>query len=148
MSRYFITTNASLTYAAGGINFPFEPVAQRGGSWLGVLAVDEESAANILLEAGFPQVAEIGEERYQIEKKKLEPRQTSSPDSPTRPNRVPGVAGVAGQSSGRGAAKGVDPARDPNSTAGISSVSLLGSTAMPPHEPVLEQTASRRPRRS
>lgn len=146
MSRFFVTTNASRTYAAGGINFPFEPVSQRGGSWLGVLALDNETEASILLSAGFPQVAEITEERYQLEKKKLEPRQNSSPVLPTKPVPVAGVAGVAGQSSVRGVAKGVDPAKDPNSTALLTSVTLLGSRATPPHEPLLELPAQRRPR--
>lgn len=150
MSRYFLTTNASLTYNAGGVGFPFEPVCQRGGTWLGVLAVEEDSAANILLAAGFPQVAEISGERFNLEKKKVAPRATGSLASPTRQSSIPGVAGRAGQSSARGAAKGVDPARDPNSTAGITGVSLLGTVVLtatsdlPPHEPLLEQAAGRR----
>lgn len=145
MSRFFVTTNASLQYNAGGHNFPFEPVTQRGGSWLGVLALESDSEASILLSAGFPQVAEITEERYQSEKKKLAPRRNSSPVLPSAPAQVPGVAGVVGQSSGRGA-KGVDLSKDPNSTAGITSVSLFGTKAMPPHEPLLEQAVTKRPR--
>lgn len=146
MSRYFITTNASRTYSAGGITFPFEPVAQRGGSWLGVLALDEESEANILLSGGFQQVAEIDLARYDSLKKKPAANQTSSPAFPTKPKpQGPGVAGVVGQSSVPGVASAVDLTKDPNSTAMMTSVTLLSGSANPPHEPMLEQQAPKRP---
>ncbi len=147
MPRYFITTNASLNYNVGGIDFPFEPIALRGGSWLGVLAVDEESAANNLLSGGFPQVAEISEARYENEKKKLMGQPTSSPTLLEKPRaQVEGVAGVVGQSSARGAADVNDLSRNPNSTSGISAISLLSAPVTPPHEPLLEQQNTRRPR--
>lgn len=146
MPRYFITTNASRNYSAGGIGFPFEPVAQRGGSWLGVLALDNPSDANILLSAGFPQVAEIDEARYDSLKKKLVARPTDSPVSPEKQSPAGlAVANRVGQSSVRGAG-GVDLTKDPNSTAGISAVALMSAAVTPPHEPLLEQSTSRRPR--
>ena len=122
MTRYFITTNASLPYQAGGISFIFEPVAQRGGSWLGVLALDTPSEASILLSAGFSGVAEINEARYDDLKKKLAASRTSSSAPPVRPKPV-GVAVVSrvGQSSVPGAGA-VDLTKDPNSTAGMSMV--------------------------
>ena len=146
MSRYFITTNAALNYTAGGRNFPFEPVAQRGGSWLGVLALDTPSDADILLNGGFPQVAEISNEYYDSLKKKPEANQNSLPVSPTRQQPVGlAVAPVVGRSSGHGAGP-VDLSTDPNSTANFSSVSLLSGDVTPPHEPMLEQQPSRNPR--
>ena len=51
--RYFLTINASHPYIAGGLTFSFEPVQNRGGSWLGVLSVDDESAASALAAAGL-----------------------------------------------------------------------------------------------
>lgn len=144
MPRYFITTNASRPYTSGGQTFTFEPVAQRGGSWLGVLALEEAAEANILLSAGIPQIAEIDAARYDDLKKKLAGLQTSQ-SSPPRPKAQPGVAGVVGQSSVRGASA-VDLSKDPNSTAGFTSVSLLSSAATPPHEPLLEDNGGRRPR--
>lgn len=147
MPRFFITTNASLNHAAGGVGFEFEPVALRGGSWLGVLAVDEESAANILLSAGFDHVAEISAERYENLKKKETARPTSSPRPPDGPAPlVEGVAGVVGQTSAHGGGDTTDLAKNPNSTAGISAVSLLSGPVNPPHEPLLEQAATRRSR--
>ncbi len=147
MARYFITTNASLPHATGGTSFTFEPVAQRGGSWLGVLALDTPSDADILLSAGFPQVAEIEQSRYDDLKKKLGVSQTNSHDSPTRQKPVGlAVAGVVGQNSGHGASP-VDPAKDPNSTANFSAVALMSGEVTPPHEPLLEQQATaRKPR--
>ena len=88
MPRYFITTNASRPFVAGGITFTFEPVAQRGGSWLGVLALDTPSDATILLSAGFSQVDEIDETRFNSLKKKLGANQISSPVLPGKPKPV------------------------------------------------------------
>lgn len=147
MARYFISTNASLPFAAGGISFTFEPVAQRGGSWLGVLALDTPSDADILISAGFSQVGEIDEARYDSLKKKQGATQTSSPVSPTRQKPVGlAVARAVGQSSGPGVGA-VDIAKDPNSTANFSAVSLMSGDVTPPHEPLLEQqTPARKPR--
>lgn len=146
MPRYFITTNASRPYVAGGISFTFEPVAQRGGSWLGVLALDTPSDATILLSAGFEQVSEINEERFDGLKKKPGANQNNSPVLPGRQKPVGlAVAPVVGRSSGPGAA-GVDLSKDPNSTAGMSMVALSSAAVTPPHEPLLEQSTARRPR--
>lgn len=68
--RYFACTAANRTYSAGGQPFVFELVGPRGGSWLGILAV-EEPAASTLAAADIPQIGEISEERYNDEKKKL-----------------------------------------------------------------------------
>ena len=145
MPRYFICTNASRNYAAGGISFPFEPVALRGGSWLGVLAVDEESAANILLSANFEQVAEVNLERYDSLKKKPVATRTGSPALPTEPV-LAGVAGPVGRNSGHGGGNTTDLSRNPNATSGITGVSLLSGPVNPPHEPLLEQQPTKRVR--
>jgi hypothetical protein len=146
MPRYFITTNASRPYSAGGIGFNFDPVAQRGGSWLGVLALDTPSDATILLSAGFSQVEEIDEARYDSLKKKLGANPNNSPVLPARQKPVGlAVAPVVGRSSGHGAGA-VDLSRDPNSTAGMSMVALSSAPVTPPHEPLLEQSTTRRPR--
>lgn len=146
MPRYFLSTNASRNYISGGRSFEFEPIALRGGSWFGVLALDEESDANILLSAGFPQVDEIDFATYDAQKKKVETREPSTfQNSLPRPNPVGlAVAPVVGQSSAPGGAP--DLSKDPNSTSHLSAVSLMSGSVTPPHEPLLEQPATRRPR--
>lgn len=69
--RYFINTSTipGRPVTVGDSSFTFEPVGLRGGSWSGILAV-EESAASILASAGIPTIGEITEERYESEKKK------------------------------------------------------------------------------
>lgn len=99
--RYFICTAANRVYTAGGQPFNFEPVGPRGGSWLGILAV-EEPAASVLAAADIAQIGEISEERYMDEKKKLtELTQTSRPSQvPSQrmgnPLIIPGVADRVG----------------------------------------------------
>lgn len=89
--RYFKTSNASRQYRAGGSLFSFEPVDQIGGSWLGVLAL-EESDASILAAANLPQVEAITEADYDALKKKPPARSASlqgplveQPSPPPRP---------------------------------------------------------------
>lgn len=133
--RFFITTNASRPMTAGGRVFTFEPVALRGGTWLGVLAVEDSSAASIL--ADRPQgVDEISAERYEGLKKKLTADSTNS--RPARPTlSSPGVA-VA------------DPVASPTSRTTseakpveVASVELQTTTHQPPAEPLLAQTTKR-----
>lgn len=68
--RYFKTTNASRRYTAGRLAFTFEPVSNIGGSWLGVLAVEDNSAASTIAAAALPQVQEISQEIFEDLKKK------------------------------------------------------------------------------
>ena len=68
MPRYFKSLGAGRPITLGGRSFTFEPVEPMGGSWAGVLAVDEESAATILAGAGL----EISEARYNELKKKTD----------------------------------------------------------------------------
>lgn len=85
--RYFLTVNASRPYNAGGLTFSFEPVQNRGGSWLGILAVADEAAASTLALARVPDVEEIGIDRYESLKKKLMGIPDALNGSPT-PQRV------------------------------------------------------------
>lgn len=71
--RYFQTSNASRRYLAGGFAFIFESVANIGGSWLGVLAVGDDSAASALAadvaSGKIPQITEITAADYEAQKK-------------------------------------------------------------------------------
>ena len=145
--RYFLTVNASHPYIAGGLTFSFEPVQNRGGSWLGVLAVEEDSAASTLASANIVNVAEISFERYDSLKKKvrmagLPSGQSASPQPrPRRTDQVNGaVAGLAGQ---RGATRGIGnpmiPNRAPEQPANIlPAVSLQSTSVEPPFEALLD----------
>ena len=62
--RYFKTTNASRLYKTGGWTLEFQPYGQIGGLWYGTLAVEDDSAASALANAGFPQVTELTKEEY------------------------------------------------------------------------------------
>lgn len=119
-----------------------------GGSWLGVLVVDDESAANIL--AGSSAAWEIDQAKYDGLKKKRETPGTAqgSVPSPTpRPSPQPMVAsaspaGLPSSSSG-------DAASDAAAAAGAGtklppSVTLLTTSKQPPHEPVLELLTPKR----
>lgn len=93
MARYFKTKNASRRFKAGDLAFQFEPVEQVGGSWLGLLAVDSESAANSLAEARFPQISEITFEEFESLKKKPKslPQSYREP-RPPEPSSPPALA--------------------------------------------------------
>lgn len=97
--RYFKTSNASRPYKVPGFAFTFEPTAQVGGVWSGVLAVADEAAAKTLANAQFPQVTEITAEEFDEVKKKPLQRLSSSvplsvPRSEPRPP-APSPAPVA-----------------------------------------------------
>ena len=144
MSRFFLTTSAAKPVEAGGRSFAFEPVALRGGTWLGILAVDDDSAAGILADAHAPNVEEIPSSTYDdLKKKHSEPteRRTNSP-SPA----------PAALNHGLVIAQPVALPTDPtiakqNSTEMITPVTLLTTRQQPPAEPLLEVKHNfRRPR--
>jgi len=143
--RYFLTVNASHPYIAGGLTFVFQPVQNRGGSWLGILAVDDESAANTLAGANLRGVAEIDSERFDSLKKKL----MGIPDAPSasaKPRRVPTPGANAGavrlvEQSGRTPGVGNPMIERPKPKA--EAVTLQTTSAQPPHEPLLEQTSGK-----
>ena len=68
--RYFKTTNASRQYRAGDLAVTFEPADNVGGSWSGLLAVEDNSIASKIVAAGHPQITEITPEQYDGLKKK------------------------------------------------------------------------------
>jgi hypothetical protein len=107
--RYFRTSNASRQYRAGDLAVTFEPLENVGGNWSGLLAVEDDSAANKIVAAKHPQIAEITAEEYEGLKKKppqprpslqdsRRPRQESTPqlrvagDRPTASGKKPAPA--------------------------------------------------------
>lgn len=104
-TRYFLTTNASRQYKAGGKNFSFELTQNVSASWRGVLAVADEAAANTLAAAGIPQITEITLEEYEAEKKTVHPSTSSKSNASLHPpihsHPLPGpVAVVEGSTTG------------------------------------------------
>jgi len=143
-TRYFLTINASHPYIADGLTFSFEPVQNRGGSWLGVLAVEEDSAASALASASLYGVDEITQERYDTLKKKLTgtPIGSSASRLPQRV-RTPGASAagvrlVEPQAGTRGVGNPLIPRPAPVAVA--ESVSLQTTSAEPPHEALLTDT--------
>lgn len=153
MSRYFLTINASRPYIAGGLTFSFEPVQNRGGSWLGVLAVADEAAASALGGAGLYGVEEISIDRFESLKKKL----TGIPDelkgSP-RPQRVrtpgavvEGVRVVEPSARTPGVGNPLMPRR-PVAAPVPETVSLQTTSLSPPSEALLDSPSLKSPRRT
>lgn len=140
--RYFLTTDAARVYTLGGFSFAFEPVRLQGGSWLGVLAVDEP-AASILASFHPSGTDEISIERYDSLKKKGTADQGPGWGRPPRANPALAVADRVGAPIGPTTAS---PAKVPdhNSTAHITAVTLLTTSATPPNEPLLGGPPSKR----
>jgi hypothetical protein len=140
--RYFLTVNASRPHIAGGLTFTFEPVQNRGGSWLGILAVADPAAASTLA-ANRPQgVEEIDAERFTSLKKKLMGIPDVLNGSPT-PQRVrtPGDRGEAVrlvEPSGRTRGVGNPLITIPKPAPVIEAVSLQTTSAEPPAEALLD----------
>ena len=139
--RYFLNTTAAKPIVAGGFTFRFELVGLRGGSWLGILAVDEP-AASVLAAARPPNTDEITLEIYEHQKKK---QSANLPHSPSWPQPTPqepalAIADRAGLPTSLAASKPVDH----NSTANITAVSLLTTLNSPPAEPLLAQAVGKR----
>lgn len=130
--RYFICTNAGRPVIAGGQTFTFEPVSNWGGSWLGVLAVEDDSSANILSQSGNGQVEEITKDYYDIQKKKQSVVSSNSTVSPTRPPFAMSAHAARPAAPPTGQTEGF------NSTEMITPVTLLTTRAQPPREPLLE----------
>ncbi len=138
MLRYFQSIVTGRPLNVGGRSFIFEPVMPLGGGWLGVLAVDDESAASILA-AATDEADEITEEAYNTFKKKRSGRVTQTGFVPSQtpqikpqpllPSAVPAVSPTA--STGTEAPPASPEPAGPN-------VSLGVTDAEPPHEPLLE----------
>lgn len=145
--RYFLTTVADRPVNAGGRTFNFDPVSLRGGSWVGVLALDEESGASILCDAGHPSVSEITIEQYESEKKK-QPQSTARSARPQAPVSDPSQAGVRVADR---AGRVIDPTIAEPAAAGApaaelvtGSVELQTTSEQPPDEAMLAEPEKRR----
>lgn len=148
--RYFLNTSAARPIVVDGHTFTFELVSLRGGSWLGVLALDEPGAS-ILANARTVNTDEIPEEHYDRLKKKQSASQPNSPEwpKPSSTNPALAVADRAGSltspagSNSPSTPIGVGP-NTHNSLSGLTAVSLLTTRNQPPPEPLLESGAKKR----
>lgn len=132
--RYFLNTAAAKPVVAGGYTFEFELVGLRGGSWLGILAVDEP-AASVLAAAHPSNTDEISLEIYNLQKKKSSATLPPSPrlPRPMVPEPALAVAEPAANPMSRAASKPAD------STVPLTPVTLLATFNAPPAEPLLAQ---------
>ncbi len=142
--RYFLTTNALKPVAVPGYSFNFEPVGQAGGSWLGILATDDESAANILASGVNPTVGEMTEEQYDAKKKPSTGMRNDSHASvklPLQPDRHAVVEDAAPSTNltSRPLNGGINGG--PNSTEMLTAVTILSTDRQPPAEPILDTNA-------
>lgn len=149
--RYFLTTNASRPYVTDGFTFTFEPVQNRGGSWLGVLAVEEDSTASTLASAALVGVDEITLERFDMLKKKVSTTPIGTSASP-RPPRVALPASVGGvrlvEPSARTPGVGNPLIPRPAKVAVVEAdVALQSTMAQPPAEPLLDSPSLKANRR-
>lgn len=145
MPRYFESQVVGRPLVAGDRSFTFEPSVPMGGHWLGVLAVDDDSAASVL--ATSESAWEITEERWDELKKK---RAGTVPGYvPSRPPPLPPQPLVVP------AARAAAPTASPSEAEVVAitgkpivSVSLLTTTAKPPAEPLLEVGAAKQRRKA
>lgn len=145
--RYFLTVNASRPSIAGGLTFVFEPVQNRGGAWLGILSVEEDSAASTLASAALEGVDEIAQDYYEILKKKLTEARASLSGSPQQqavPVGQPIGAVRLAEESGATRSKASVRQDGPVDIIGV----ILGlTTAQPPAEPLLQSPSMKANRR-
>lgn len=151
MPRYFqshVTGRALVvSHPSGDRSFIFEPIEPMGGSWLGVLAVDDESAASVL--ATSEAAWEIGQEKFDALKKKRETPGTAQGFAPSPTPRPPPLAmeGSANPAGRPSSSSGEVAQGDGTANAGTKlppSVTLLTTNKQPPREPVLELLTPKR----
>lgn len=138
--RYFLTINASRPVTTPGGTFEFEPVGQRGGSWFGVLAVDDSAASTL---AGVFGVDEITQERFEELKKKTQHSSVSTEMEPNRLQRQPDPATPV-QSPGNP----LPTSENPQTDSSLAGIILRISDEVPPVEPLMQEPVkkSRRPK--
>lgn len=146
MPRYFQSHVTGRPLMVGDRSFIFEPVEPMGGSWLGVLAVDDESAANTL--ARSEAAWEITQEKFDDLKKKRTGGATPHGFVPSQtpqlpPLRLEAAASPAGPRSGS-ASEAAAPAPGGGAKPAIGTVALLTTNKVPPVEPMLEQPVAKR----
>lgn len=145
MPRYFQSLTATgRPVIVGDRSFVFEPVEPMGGSWLGVLAVDDESAASHLAANG---IDEISAERFEALKKKL-PGPARAQGFVPSPMPQPPSPPLAAESAGPAGAptdRKVDSATAASGAKPLVSVILRTTDQVPPAEALFEEkTAPRR----
>lgn len=146
MVRYFQSIVTGRPLSVGGRSFIFEPVEPMGGSWTGVLAVDDESAASVLAEAGGS-VWEITAQKYDELKKKRSGAGTSPGLKSSPPPRQPPLAIAVVESVERAAAPTSSTAEAQQAAAAKAvgpSVELVTTKAQPPPEPLLDTAPPKR----
>lgn len=125
----------------GDRSFVFEPVEPMGGSWLGVLAVDDESAASYLLANG---IDEISAEQFEALKKKRMGAGTAQGYVPSRTPQLPRQPLEVAASP---ADRRIDSVSEPaggSAANRLGGVTLLTTNKLPPAEPLLEAGAPKR----
>lgn len=142
--RYFLNTSAARPAVAGGRTFDFELVGCRGGSWLGILALDEPEAS-FLAGVNWPNTDEISEELYLLQKKKSSANSPMQPAWPRPSVQGPHLAVAERVGSLMSPAVSSAPAPNShNSLSGLTAVTLLGTTRnAPPAEPLLGASVKR-----
>ncbi len=135
MRRYFESLNVGRPFEVGGRSFVFEPSESKGGFWVGVLAVDDESAASILVSV-YPRVWEITAEQYEAKKKRLQPSAPSRARPTSRFSRN-GSAQAAEAEDGS-----PPPPVEPGSPAEVYEIRVTAEK--PPVEPLLVEHGKRR----
>lgn len=147
-TRYFQSTVTGRPLYVGGRSFIFEPVEPMGGSWLGVLAVDDESSANILA-AETVAVWEITADKYDSLKKKLRTTGTARDFAPSQTPQLPPQPLVASAGRAERPANSTtewNPAEasKPTPAPTVPSVTLATTDKSPPAEPLLENVTTKR----
>lgn len=142
--RYFLTTDAARVWTLGGFTFEFEPIRLQGGTWLGILAVDEP-AASILASAHPDGTDEVSEEYYNSQKKKGTADQGPAWPRARTPNPAVAVADRVGVHIGATSGSSPSTPVGKQDTTSFTAVSLLTTKNSPPAEPLLGGTAKRRP---
>lgn len=149
MPRYFTSlTPTGRALVVGGRPFVFEPVEPMGGSWLGVLAVDDESAASHLV---ANDIDEITAERFDALKKKRTGAGTAqgfvpsrTPQLPPQPLEVAASPAVRHTSSDFESLAPAAAVSSSVTSTPLGSVALLTTNKPPPAEPLLEAGAPKR----
>lgn len=143
MPRYFQSHVTGRALMVGDRSFLFEPVEPMGGSWLGVLAVDDESAANIL--ATSDAAWEITEEKFDTLKKKRSGAATVPGFAQSQTPQLPAQPMVAASPADRLSSSSFSAAPAAAAVAVVPpSITLLTTSRTPPPEPLLEVMQSKR----
>ncbi|HUD74517.1 MAG TPA: hypothetical protein VMQ76_05545 [Terracidiphilus sp.] len=146
MARYFQSPVVGRPLMVGGQPFVFEPCEPMGGSWLGVLALDEPSASVLgaVAAGGTPTVWEITEAQYDKAKKKTQTEANVSRGFPRRlPSPPPSPADAVAAGEATNSQSGGEPGvRDQ------PSVTLQYTDQQPPIEPLLQDAGERRRNRA